>query len=392
MPRRRRGEPPRLCHHKASNQGYVFIEGKCIYLGTFGTPECRQRYRAELLRWEEEQKGERVERKVYLGRGATIAELVEAFMREVADVKFQIDGEKTTSWKACRLFLRDDLAARFGDMRADEFRHPEFEEYRQKYIQKGYARGSMKNVIARILVLFRWGHKKGVVSAETLTSLATSPEPDEGEERDPVGHVEPATLAKLLEFLKQPSAKCDYPARRQRLSAMMEIQYLVGMRPGELVRMKSSEIRQDATVLVKGKTIQIFDEAGKPYAGWVFQPGRHKNLKRGRYLAYLIGPKARALLEPYLPQNSEAYLWQGRLARTHLTYEAYQKIVREVCVRAGLPHIAVNQLRHGAATRYGLIAGIESASNVLNHASLDTTAIYFSRNLQSVTGLVEKHG
>ena len=35
---------PKLTHHKASGQGVVRINGKNVYCGPYGTPECQARY------------------------------------------------------------------------------------------------------------------------------------------------------------------------------------------------------------------------------------------------------------------------------------------------------------------------------------------------------------
>ena len=35
---------PSLCHHKASNQGVVRINGRDHYCGTYGTPEAQAEY------------------------------------------------------------------------------------------------------------------------------------------------------------------------------------------------------------------------------------------------------------------------------------------------------------------------------------------------------------
>lgn len=395
MPRRKRkkGEPPQLRHHKASGLGYIYVNGKSLYLGPFGSAECRRRYRDELQRWEEEYRVIRRAATLYMGKGATVAELVEAFLREVADKRYLIDGEYTSTWHACDRYLRRDLAEQFGDLLADEFRHPEFEEFRQQYLRRGYARNSIKQLIARVLVLFRWGHRRGAVSAETLTSLATSPEPDEGEERDPVEPVPADALEKLLAaFRGGYHFQNEQRTKRERWAAMIQIQDRVGMRPGELCRMTRKEVRQDATVKVGSKTIQVLGEDGLPYPGWIFQPSRHKTMKKGRYIAYLVGPQARALLEPWLPEDPEAYVWPGSFAGRCITYAAYKEAIKHACKRAGIPRFGPNRLRHGTATRYGLIAGLEKASQVLGHASLDTTSIYMQKSLQSVTALVEKLG
>ena len=397
MSRRRRGEPPRLIRHKASGLGYITINKQRIYLGRFGSTECRRAYRAELQRWEEEQRAIQG-RTLYMGRGATVAELVDAYMREVAPTKYQMDGLPTDTLRRARLYLVDGLAKEFGDMLADEFRHPEFEELRRQYVGKGYARASIKVVTGHVLGLFKWGHKRGAVSAETLTSLSASPEPNEGVETDPIEpvpreHFE--TVLAALERTKPSSRKSNskgiFVSKRLRLAAMLRLQDLVGMRPGELCRMKGKEIRMDATVIIQGKTVQLAAEDGSPYAGWVFQPSRFKTRKRGRYLAYLVGPQARTLLERWLPSDPDAFVWR-QADGGEVLYQAYLRAVAAACRRAGVPAWKPNQLRHSCLGRYAAIGGIEKASNIVSHASINTTMTYVQRNLSTVIPLVEANG
>jgi len=42
---------PKLCHHKASGQCYATIEGRDLYLGTFGSAACRAEYNRLIAEW-----------------------------------------------------------------------------------------------------------------------------------------------------------------------------------------------------------------------------------------------------------------------------------------------------------------------------------------------------
>lgn len=399
MGRRKKGEPPRLCRHKSSGQGYVTLHGQRQYLGPFGSAECRRAYRDILRRFEERQEPKVVRQTLYLGAGTTVKDLVKAFMAHVADPKYQIDGEKTSTHVACRLYLVDGLAKEYGAMVADDFRHPEFEEFRQRYIGRGYARNSIKIVTGRVLALFRWGHKKGAVSAETLTSLKASPEPDEGEEREPIAPVPPEDLERVLLSLEQEPARChvlpfrrDHYHKRLRQAAMMRLQELVGMRPGELCRMRGSEIDREGKVRVGTRIVQVAGPDGTPYRGWVFQPSRHKTMKKGKTVAYLVGPQARAILDRWLPADPNEYVWKGRSKRNHLRMRSYREGIYHACQRAKVSRFGPHRLRHACVTKYGMIAGIEKAGQVVSHQSLDATARYFERTLGEISGLVEKFG
>src|SRR5262249_30330844 len=71
------------------------------------------------------------------------------------------------------------------------------------------------------------------------------------------------------------------PHCSRHVRAMLELQQLTGMRPGEVCKLRLSEVNR----------------AGDP---WVFRPERHKTAHRGKSRVIPIGPKARALLVGFL--------------------------------------------------------------------------------------------
>lgn len=42
---------PKLCHHKPTGQGYVRLDGRCVYLGRYDGPACQERYLAVTREW-----------------------------------------------------------------------------------------------------------------------------------------------------------------------------------------------------------------------------------------------------------------------------------------------------------------------------------------------------
>lgn len=42
---------PKLRHHKASDQGYVQIEGRFVYLGRYDAPETAEAYHRLIAEW-----------------------------------------------------------------------------------------------------------------------------------------------------------------------------------------------------------------------------------------------------------------------------------------------------------------------------------------------------
>jgi integrase len=116
--------------------------------------------------------------------------------------------------------------------------------------------------------------------------------------------------------------------------------------------------------------------------------------KGGRRII-LLGPKAQALITPYLLRPADAYLFSPREAvekqlgelnrrvrhgphppRDHYCTITYRHAIQNACRRAGVPTWHPHQLRHNAATRLTEQFGWEIARVLLGHQSVETTRIY----------------
>jgi integrase len=226
--------------------------------------------------------------------------------------------------------------------------------------------------------------------------------------------------------------------------AMVTLQILTGMRPGEVVRLRAIDVQKSNT-------------------GWLYRPPRHKTKSKGKSRVIHIGPRARAILEPLLPADAEAFVFspsraladynarrahvgprppahdparrqarrRGRGAAPrvfdeHYTVAAYRTAIRRACERVWpLPaHLArcpgesaeawqarvgpeawlevvawrhkhllhPHQLRHSFATRIGNRYGEEEAQVLLGHSRLQTTAIYVQRDIRRGRRIIEQVG
>ena len=95
---------------------------------------------------------------------------------------------------------------------------------------------------------------------------------------------------------------------------MIRFQRLTGCRPGEVRTIKPSEI--DTT-----------------HAVWRYAPGRHKMEHKSRGRVILIGPKAQAIIRPYLLRDENAECFErptgGRFKRWN-----YNEQINKACDKA----------------------------------------------------------
>jgi integrase len=198
--------------------------------------------------------------------------------------------------------------------------------------------------------------------------------------------------------------------------ALLELLRITGMRSGETVIMRSVDIDRSGDV-------------------WAYIPSRHKAELHGRKRTIYLGPRARAVIEPWLGGDPSAYLFRpkdevsealadrrrkraspmtpsqrarkrsarpGRTPGERYTPATLGRAVARGCDRA-FPHPALDgigakdltpnqsaelrtwrkshrwhphQLRHGAATRLRRAFGLDTARVVLSHSSATVTEIY----------------
>jgi integrase len=171
--------------------------------------------------------------------------------------------------------------------------------------------------------------------------------------------------------------------------AMIELQRLTAMRPGEVVTMRACDL----------------DTSGRI---WSYVPESHKTEHHGKRRTIHLGPQAQAILRPWLRPELSAPLFSpaeaGAERRTALrrarktsvqpsqrnrakarpaktpgeayTVDSYRRAIAYGCKRADVPKWHPHQLRHNAATRLRKAFGLDVARAVLGHSSPAVTEVY----------------
>jgi integrase len=418
MPRCKQDPSYRL--HKQSGQAVVTLPDglggrRDVLLGKYDTPESRQEYRRVLLEWETA--GRRLPPKPAAPQqsGLTINELLLAYYR-FAESYYVKDGKPTSEVAAIRAALRF-VKRLYGHTPVAEFsprclkavrqamiEHPitvrvkvktvdpetgeERVEEREKVLRNGLARKCVNKQIGRIKRLFAWGVEEELVPVAVHQALPCVPglKKDKGSAREkPRVKPVPEAFVEAVLPLVPPTVR-----------TMIEVQRLCGGRPQDIVGMRAIDIDMTGPV-------------------WEYRPRRYKTEHHNddnspdRERVVFLGPKAQALIKPYLTLNVTDYLFsparseQARGAerrerrRTPMTasqagrkpaanrrappgdhYDvgSYRKAIRRACLKANVPVWFPLQLRHSRGTEIRKRFGLEASQAVLGHTELGVTQVY----------------
>jgi integrase len=371
--RRRKGEAPTMRRIAATNQAYVYLDGKRHYLGPWGSPEARQAFRKVLDAWEATQ-GQGTP---FTPSGAfvTVADLIAAFMDHARVYYRHPDGRPTSQlglfrWAGDELFTNhaDRLAAEFGPQDLRGLMRGWASRRWKARVEGGqdgaaWTRTTVNILAQKVRQIFAWGGEQGLVPESVAALLAAvKPLPKNRSAAREKGEVRPVPFPVLWDAFAKLA-----PVHQ----LMVLVQLRCGARPGEVCRMRGDELHRSSFVW-KGETVQV------PAGTWAFVPTQSKNAWRGKLTAYLVGPRLQSLLRPVLAEHGTGYLFLARRGKPRpIEPRQYWRVLTE----AGGIH--PNQLRHNFATRRAKAGGIESARQSLGHGSAATTARYVQRDLDA---------
>jgi integrase len=385
MPRR----PPRIPSyrlHKPSGQAVVTLSGRDHYLGPHGTDSSRAEYDRLVGQW---QAGGRVP----LGRGKgdlTVSELMLAYWKH-AEVYYRKGGEPTTQQSVIRQALRP-LRELYGKTAVAEFGPLALIAVRQRFIDRGLSRKVINGHVDRIRLMFRWGVEQEMIAESVYSALKAVRSLPKGRTEAPdhpaVGPAPMERVRAAQKFMRLPVA------------AMVDLQLLTGMRPGEVCLMRARDMDRSGDV-------------------WIYTPHSHKTEHRGKERPIPIGPRAQEVLALWLERFPDGYLFRPRGWGTpkprgkvkpvgdHYQVRSYRAAVYGACDRA-FPHPTLsgiaaedltpeqrekleewrrahrwhpNQLRHNAATEIRRRFDLDAARTVLGHSDLKTSEVYALRDL-----------
>jgi integrase len=405
--------------HKFSGQAIVTLpdhngKRRDVLLGEYGSSASRQEYARAIGEWEAA--GRRAPRRAV--HGLTVAELLRDFLR-FAQGHYKPNEQGHCSevealkraFKVTRELFAAEPAADFGPKA--------LKDVRAAMIAIGWCRKYVNHQINRLRRVFKWGVEEELLPASAYHALQAVAALRAGapgvRESRAVKAVAIGTVEECLPFMPPIVA------------AMVRLQLLTGMRPGEVCIMRSGDIEMSGRV-------------------WRYIPQRHKTEHHDKGREVFIGPKAQEVLRPWLRTDLAAYLfspleaeaarnakrresrqtplWPAhieqqqknrkrnpkRSKRSRYDVDSYRRAIANACDRAFPPAAPLaklkgesreawrarltdeqrealsawrrahrwhpHQLRHTAATTIRKEHGIELARIILGHSTAFTTEIY----------------
>jgi integrase len=384
--------------HKASGQAFVELGGRRFYLGKHGSKASREEYERRI--------GE------YLGNGRQLPptmqktgiscqELAVRFL-EWAEGYYVKNGKPTETFGHVQRAIAP-LVLYYGNESVNNFTPLSLVFLQDHWIEQGYARLTVNRYVCVIKQAFKHGVKFGWVEPQIHYGLLAIDSLKAGRtkapEYDDVPPVDNDTVDRTLPFL--PPIVAD----------MVRVQRLCGMRPQDVRHIRTCDIDRTGDV-------------------WVYRPFTHKTEHHGKKLTKAIGPRAQAILTPYLIEKEdtpETFLFspkdtvrlrnlEKRRNRKTLnkkgevqpsqrnrskpnaakqpgnmySRDAYNRNITRACKKAGIPVWTPNQLRHAAGTEAAAHVSIQAAKEFLGHASTATTEKYYIAPLPELAAEVAR--
>jgi integrase len=438
--------------HKQSGQAVVALPDglggrRDVLLGKHGTAESRQEYARVIAEWEAN--GRRFRIPCAESGALSINELMLAFVRHAEQHYRRPDGTTTNELNECKAALKP-LKELYGSLPVADFSPLKLKAVRQKMAEarryrvrikvskdrkervlerhvwehefrrtlagmpqarrqgkwhdaevlgeaQALSRGVINNRIRRIIRMFKWGVGEELVPESVWLKLTTVPGLEDGRttvrETD---DVQPVPREHVLAVL---------PHATPPVAAMLELQLLTGMRPGEARVMRACDIDMTGDI-------------------WLYRPIHHKMRHKGKERVIAIGPRGKEIVKRFLNLDTQAFLFTPRDAIAHFRAQqranrkskvqpsqldrrkrksrkqpgdcyamsAYATAVAKACLKANVPHFHPHQIRHTHATEVRRLYGLEAAQVALGHSQARVTEVYVERDLALAAKVAKQIG
>jgi integrase len=233
----------------------------------------------------------------------------------------------------------------------------------KKSSNKFRTRSTVNDVVGRVRQLFKWAEGRELVREGKIFALQQvapiMPGQTTARDNDPKRPVPDEVFEATLPHV--PTVVAD----------LLRVVRLSGCRTGEACDLRRADINMTGEV-------------------WVWIPPSHKTAWRGHQRVIQIGPKAQAILLPYIMKaEPDAFLFspriavaqrRGRKAGRHIrdSYDTcgVARAITRACERHGITKWSPHQLRHTRLTEVRNQFGIDAAQAVGGHRHIAVTEVY----------------
>lgn len=279
MPKLKENQIPSYRLHKQSGQAIVTLNGKDHLLGPFNSEASKSKYKRLTSEWLGG--GSIINTAVAGGEDLSVMELIRDFLRHARTYYRRADRSSTGETDNFIDALRP-LKDLYGRTAARDFDTPQLEAVRHEMIRRRWCRTNINRQVNRIRHVFKWGAKKKLVPASIYHELQTLSALEVGrsdaKESVPVKPVSDGMVDAIKTFVSR------------QVWAMIELQRLTGMRPGEIVSLRCRYLNRDGNI-------------------WLYTPAQHKTAHRGHKRIIYLGPQAQEIVKPFLKLNPDAFLF-----------------------------------------------------------------------------------
>ena len=386
-------KPPSYCLHKASGQAVVWVDGHCRYLGKYGSDESHAAYRRLVAEWITDKRPFVTPKQLpeEVRADLRVSELLVVYL-DFAREYYVKNGRPTGEYRNMKDAIRP-LGVLYETTPVREFGPAALRTVRERMITANLSRKVVNARINRLKRIFKWGVEHELVDSAVLQGLqSVSPLKEGRSKARETNRVMPVPQQHIDAVL----ARVTTPVK-----AMISVQLLTGMRPGEVVLMRACDIDMSDRV-------------------WEYRPASHKTEHLGKERIIFIGVQSQAIIGSFLKPEVDAYLFSpkdvvldvrkklnpknGRTRKTLRVsgyrrcpshrYErsSYQNAIYKACVKAKIPSWGPNRLRHNAATFLRKQFGLEAARVILGHTSAAVTEIYAEMDRKKAAEIMSQVG
>ncbi len=278
MPRKQSIPAYRL--HAPSGQARVILNGKHIYLGRFDTPESRAAYEQLVRKLLTDRASAEIQARALISDELTVAEIAAKYLA-FARTYYSKDGQSGTEYVHIYSALKPvierhghDLISTFGPLK--------LKAIRADWIKAGLVRGQINKRVDRVKRMIGWAVEEELCAPGIHHAVKAIKGLKRGRTDAPEGKRVPPVPEAWVDAIQSHVS--------EQVRAMIQLQRLTGMRPGEVVIMRTIDVNTSGKV-------------------WEYRPSASKMDYAGPDCVIFIGPRAQEILSPWLRHDLHAFLF-----------------------------------------------------------------------------------